>query len=286
MFSNLVRSIKASSRRKLIRKLIKNKIDIFNSMGNYYCELFDLLHISEVKSNSLNLIRTGSANDGGYIMLDDFHEGGTAYSFGIAGDVSWDKYMVSMGYDIFMYDHTIEKLPEENPHFHFFKKGVCGAGMEAENLHTIEYFVKQNNHYDRCNMLLKMDIENSEWNVLNSTSSEILGKFAQMTFEFHKMINPDNPELIIQTLRKINQTHKLIHLHPNNNGACISFGGKIFCDLLEASYVIRGKYEFNDDYDVNLPLEIDHPNVTELPEINLGRWNNYADFNKRIHACL
>ena len=49
-------------------------------------------------------------HDGGYILLDDFHEGSIAYSFGISTDVTWDKEMASRGYDVFMYDHTIDKL--------------------------------------------------------------------------------------------------------------------------------------------------------------------------------
>ena len=67
-----------------------------------------MLHIAKV--GGFDLVRTGKHYDGGYIMLDDFHAGDIAYSFGICDDVSWDKDMASRGYDIFMYDHTIDMI--------------------------------------------------------------------------------------------------------------------------------------------------------------------------------
>ena len=59
--------------------------------------------------------RVGRDFDGGYVMLDDFssQKFDAAYSFGINDDVSWDEAMAALGMDIFMYDHTIEKLPKQ-----------------------------------------------------------------------------------------------------------------------------------------------------------------------------
>lgn len=60
---------------------------------------------------SPGFVRVGNAHDGGYVMLNDFAHRNIAYSIGINDDVSWDFDMAERGFDVYMYDHTIEKLP-------------------------------------------------------------------------------------------------------------------------------------------------------------------------------
>lgn len=263
-------------------KIIK-ELAVFTS-PEYYSQLQDLLHIAKVEGHEL--VRIGRAHDGGYIMLDDFHEGGIAYSFGISGEISWDKDAASRGYDVFMYDHTIESLPEENSRFHFFKLGISDGRTQDELLKTLEYLIAQNHHEQEHNMILKMDVEGTEWGFLECVSSEVLKQFNQMTFEFHALINPENPELVLQVFRKINRTHQLIHLHANNNCDYVLINGKKFCDLLECTYVIREKYKINADYDVTLPLSVDAQNVEDYPEIELGKWNEKVEVNNRIRTAI
>jgi hypothetical protein len=68
-------------------------------------------------------VRMGKKFDGGYVMLDSFNRQNVdaAYSFGIDNDVSWDLDMARRGIDVFMFDHTISKLPRDHTKFHFFK---------------------------------------------------------------------------------------------------------------------------------------------------------------------
>ena len=77
-----------------------------------------------------------------------------AYSFGISNDVSWDLDMVARGYEIFMYDPTINALPQENVKFHFFKEGIADAEIKDENLNTLESFIQRNGHGNKENMIL------------------------------------------------------------------------------------------------------------------------------------
>ena len=108
--------------RKILKPEFRTKEITFTTSIDYYSDLHKLLHISKVEN--FDLVRIGHNNDGGYILLDDFKPGGIAYSFGISNDVSFDKDIASKGYDVFMYDHTIEGLPKrekENPRFHFFR---------------------------------------------------------------------------------------------------------------------------------------------------------------------
>lgn len=254
------------------------KYDVTES-ENYYRKLHELLKIDAV--TGFDLVRVGCDNDGGYIMLDDF-PGGIAYSFGICDDVSWDKDMASRGYDVFMYDHTIDGLPEENTRFHWSKLGISDGVTDDERLKTLEELISRNGRENERDMILKMDVEGAEWGFLESVKPETLSQFSQITLELHGMVNPAYSERILNALRKINMTHQLIHLHANNNSTYITAGGKSFCSFIEASYVLRKKYNFSGDYDVNLPLKIDMPNTKLFPEIGLGHWNSQPDFNGRI----
>ena len=281
--SNLFRKL-SSALLKLYLIPVRNILTINYAPEFYYTELHKLMHISKVKG--FDLIRIGSSHDGGYILLNDFHENNIAYSFGISNDVSWDKDMALNGYDVFMYDHTINGLPENNSRFHFFKLGIGGKNNHDERLKTLEELIAKNNHQDKNNMILKMDVEGAEWGFFESVSSETLSQFSQMTFEFHGMDITPNPEKIINILRKINKTHKLIHLHANNNGSYVQLGGKKFCSLLEVTYVLKSKYDFIDDYDVDLPLSLDEVNIDGIPEIELGRWNEKMSSNSSMYSLM
>ena len=69
-------------------------------------------------------IRIGSLKDGGYVLLDDFENIKFAYSFGISNEISFDKDLADKNIDIYMYDHTINKLPFLHKKFHWKKIGI------------------------------------------------------------------------------------------------------------------------------------------------------------------
>ena len=252
----------------------------FNADENYYRKLKSVLTIKRAKD--LPFVRVGKANDGGYIMVDKFNTGGgqaTAYSFGISDDISWDADMAKRGYDVFMYDMTIDKLPYENEKFHFFKEGIGGVKDETKLLDTLENFIARNGHENNSNMILKMDVEGAEWNFLETVSSETLNKFDQMTFEFHGMIAPKTADEMARTINlidKINATHTLVHVHGNNSGYYIQVDnvGNI-PSLLELTYLRNENHTFYDDEAILLPIAFDNPNHPALVDIPLGYWNKF-----------
>jgi len=82
------------------------------------------------------------------------------------------------------------------------------------------------------NIMLKMDIETFEFRWINSLSKEDLNKFRQIVIEFHapfddysfpNLDQPTSSDYKMNVLKKIADTHYLIHFHPNT--AC---GTKIY----------------------------------------------------------
>lgn len=270
--------------RKMLRLNEYSKSRTFIVSKDYLEQFHSLLHIG--KAEGFNLIRIGDYC--GYIMLDDFHAGGVAYSFGIGDDVSWDRDMASRGYDVFMYDHTIDGLPEKNPRFHYFREGIGDGSGENEKLKTLEEYITRNGHEEQRDMILKMDVEGAEWGFLESVKPETLAQFRQITFELHGMLNGKFPfEQVLELLKKLNKTHQLIHLHPCNWGlSYFSWGNKNWFNTMEASYIRRDSYTISDDYAENLPLSIDRPDAYEWPDIGLGCWNDSIEYGDMITSTV
>ena len=149
---------------------------------NEFC-IYRLLCPKEIPGKKRILI--GRKADGGYVLLDDFENIKIAYSFGIDGDIYFDKDLANRGIDVYMYDHTINSLPYQayqNPKFHWKKIGVGGKNDKNENIKTLEELIIENGHSSEKNMILKMDIESCEWNTLKDLPDDILNQFKYIIF--------------------------------------------------------------------------------------------------------
>ena len=219
-----------------------------------------------------NFIRTGRAEDGGYVMLDDFDSCKIAYSFGIADDVSWDRYMAERGVDVYMYDHTIEGLPEENPRFHWQKTGITGLyDRNVPELRTLPQLLQDNGHTDKSGMILKMDVEGAEWGVFAHLPVGFLQRFDQILLELHDMNSLEKYQDIVASLKMLNETHQLVHVHGNNCAHYLMCNGLVMPGAMECTYIRREKYSFCED-DTFYPDELDVSNDLRWPDIMLGRW--------------
>lgn len=219
--------------------------------------------------------RIGRDYDGGYVMLDDFQrkEFDAAYSFGICDDVSWDESIAKLGIDVFMYDHTINRLPKHHPKFKYFKTGLTGHKKGA-NLKTLGQLLVENGHSKCQNLLMKMDIEGCEWDVLEETTTETISQFSQIVIELHGLsqgVFTQDHLSVVKVLRKVNQTHQCIHVHANGSSLPLWIGNHVLPDLLEVTYIrrtdVKGQLVMNTR---QFPTDLDQPTFEYLPDISLG----------------
>ena len=147
-------------------------------------------------------ILLGKAGDGSYVLLDDFENVKIAYSFGIDGDVQFDKALADKGIDVYMYDHTINSLPYENSKFHWKKIGLCGKSRQYNNLKNFEELIEENGHSKERNMILKMDIEHWEWESIVDLKEETLNQFKYIAIEYHFKNNFNNNNLYYNVFKK------------------------------------------------------------------------------------
>lgn len=231
--------------------------------SRYLTELTELLSPWHLKGKK---VRIGNVNDGGYVMADCF-EGKAAYSFGIANDVSWDNEMAEHGYNVYMYDPTINSIPFERKEFHFFKKGIADRRPYTDDYATLEELLNENGHNETKGMVLKMDVEGAEYGFLKMTDLSTLKQFDQIALELHNICSPENAESVICFLKKMSETHYLIHIHGNNYTDALYVDGKCYPDAIELSYVNKNNYEVERRENYSFVYsEYDAPNWRDVPD--------------------
>ena len=234
-----------------LKSLTNNDSDLYQKVKNcleknpdeQLC-IYHLLCPKEVIGKTMLLLGPRH-NDGSYVVLNDFENIKIAYSLGIDGNVDFDKALADRGIDVYMYDHTINKLTYENEKFHWKKIGIGGNSERSNNIQTLEDMLKENGHLNEKNMVLKMDVEGAEWNALNDMNTDILEKFKYIIIEYH--INRLEASFIYNIFKKINKTHQVFYIHTNHMAPIINFGNNRIVSCIEVSYVIREGNNFATD---------------------------------------
>jgi SAM-dependent methyltransferase len=215
--------------------------------------------------------RFGSAHDGGYINLDDFRGVDTAFSFGIEQNVSWDVDVAKRGVTVYQFDHTVDAPVTDNPRLIFARKKISPeAGPDSESLLSlVSRHDKRNAH---ANILLKIDIECSEWAVFDSTPPEVLSRFSQIVGEFHYFQGFSDVhwrQLFASVLKKLSKAYAVVHVHANNYAGFSNIANVIVPNVLEITFANRGLYSFSETDEV-FPGPLDVPNDPSRPDMHLG----------------
>lgn len=238
--------------------------------------LHEVRSLMTVKEASGGVVRIGNQyGSGGYIMLDDVKDKDIFYSFGISADVTWDSYPAEKwNKPVYMYDHTIEKLPYEHSNFKWVKQGICGENDigKYKDLKSLSEILKDNGHENKTDMILKMDVEGAEWDVFSTFPVDDLDRFDQITLEMHWFLDLNNRDKILASLHNLNVHHQLVHIHGNSFGISIPMEGYNMPDIMEATYVRKKGREFEESKRF-FPTPLDVRNDSNYPEIILGYWN-------------
>jgi len=217
-------------------------------------------------------LRLGGRADGGYICLDDFGGVKTALSFGVDQDVSWDLAVAKRGLVVHQFDHTVEGSPTEHPNFRFNKIKICPVTQPGEE--SIGSVLASQGLNDPASVVLKIDIEGSEWDVFSAATASELLTFSQIICEFHgfQFVEDDQfYEKVINVLSKIASLFHVIHVHGNNYCPMFLLGGVAFPSLLEVTYVNVRRCEFVECKEI-FPTPIDAPNNSTRPDFFLGNF--------------
>jgi hypothetical protein len=205
----------------------------------------------------IGYIRLGDPGDGGYVIANCIKKNVGVLSLGVGENISFDLSISKYARNIHLYDHTVENLPESIPNSIFFKEGL--GNTIKENFTTL------NTAIDRFDtdqdLILKMDIESSEWEILSNIDLIVLSKFSQIIIEFHgltRVLDDEFFETMMDSFQNLNSTHYLINTHVNNYEPVQIIGGFPLPNVIECTYLRKTEGPLN-------PIRNSHPHNLNMP---------------------
>ena len=220
-------------------------------------------------------VRLGRDSDGGYVMLDDFEAVGTALSFGIGADASWDVALADRGIRVLQFDDTIEVSPSAHRRLSFFRKRIVPSAPDGAGSTTLAQALDEHVPPDDDRLILKIDIEGGEWDVLDALAGSVIDRFHQIVCEFHdfhRILEADWRDRAHRVLTKLNDRHAVVHIHGNNFRPMISIGDMLVPDVIELTYVRSRGYALTDTT-ADFPGPLDNPNDPGRLDYYLGSFD-------------
>jgi len=226
-------------------------------------------------STELNKTRIGSTHDGGYVTVNLPGGYDLFISGGIAGNIQFEEHFLKLNPDILCYafDGTIKSLPKcRTDKINFIKKNL--GDHNSDNLTTLcEYMDGFNN------LFMKIDIEGHEFRVMPKIiENNYMKKIKQLVIEIHspadihlypnyfKGLGDVQNNHMFDLVKKINETHTLVHFHANNGCKMTTIDGCKIPHVFELTYVRSDIIPKNVKNTQPLPTKLDSKNAPNKPD--------------------
>jgi hypothetical protein len=181
-----------------------------------------------------NFERIGGKGNGGYVMCADHLDAPKlegAYSFGIDGSDAWGMEVASKYHiPLYEYDCFNWKVPKpcDGCNVKFFTECIKGEyerfPLIGRTYRTLTEHMRRNGQANVSNasLLLKLDVENSEWSLLSNLPVETLRKFRHLNMELHNIKTWIHTSVGLNSLQKlVDAGFSVVHLHGNNWGRMV-----------------------------------------------------------------
>ena len=209
------------------------------------------------------LIRLGAEKDGGYLVPDILDEIKYLFSPGVSNETSFDEGCCKKKITPFLLDGTIDY----NGPFNFIKKNL-NIFSDDNNITLRDWLNSANLAENENNLMLQMDIEGSEWNILDNIELSLLKKFKIIVIEFHffkKFIK--NIQKISKVFEKLNVDFTICHIHPNNcANNFINVKGFEIKRCYEFTFINNNSLLKKTEIKYSLPHELDRPNGRNMED--------------------
>jgi len=220
--------------------------------------------------------RFGEPNDGGYMTCMDAMPPGAvraAYSLGVEHHDQWsDDVARKLKVPVNQFDCTVSVGPP-CADCTFFPK--CIRSEDGKNDGFPGRSVTMGKALDMSgqaeapdrSLLLKMDIEGSEWPILVAENKDLLRKFRQIIIEFHGLDQEARHPTYVQALSTLREAgFHVAHIHGNNYAGMYNIAGYRLPNVLEVTYV-SGSDQIEHCVSGTLELPLDAPNNPSAPEL-------------------
>ena len=149
------------------------------------------------------------------------------------------------------------------------KNWFSRRSQKSFNLKTLNELLIENGHTQEKNMILKIDIEDNEWDTLNEISDSVLNQFKYIIMEFHFWKIEQYLGLYMNCLKKLMKFHQIFHIHCCNCIKLLILGDNPICNTIEVSYIKKEGNEFKKDESIYPVKGFDYKICNHLPSMDL-----------------
>ena len=215
----------------------------------------------------LKLTRLGSMGDGGYLLEQNLSKEDYCLSLGIGDNFTFDLAISHYCKEVWMFDHTIDAPQIQGKNVKFFSVGI--AATVQQNFTTISKILESIPLEN--DIILKIDIEGSEWEVLSGLTSFELVRCKQIVAEFHNLHRIADFlffDSVSKSLNMLNNSHDLINFHVNNWSNIHLVKGVPIPDVVEVTYVRKEHGLQSESRLLSLQKDENRPNNPDLPDFS------------------
>lgn len=219
-----------------------------------------------------DLIRIGSDLDGGYLLPNDLQGVSNCFSAGCDNSWEfekdlWEKYQIKSH----IVDSEDKRPTDLNENFSYTPKWL-GPNNSVTEIRLEDWINRFSNDHD-TDLILQMDIEGSEWLIINELDEIMLNKFRIIVVEFHNIAILENHKVFSDYCRplieRLTDTFNVVHFHPNNCCGFHDFNGKAFPKVFEVTFYRKSIGNQIRAY-ANLPHKYDRKNVDSKDDISVN----------------
>ena len=259
--------------KKKILKIINDKL-----LNSYQHGIFPTIQykklnelITKIKAYDLgyNLIRVGPNGDGGYLIPNLLEEIKICFSPGVGYIHGFENDLLKRGIKVYMADRTVEKPNLDSNNYEYIKKNI-GSYDDSQTI-TIDSWIKDVEHAG--NFLLQMDVEGSEYEIINRIKEANLNKFKILVIEFHyfeQILTKIGYKVVKNVFEKILKYFDVAHIHPNNCCGSYNFNNIVIPSTLEMTF-LRKDLVIKKERILKYPNKLDFKNVEKNKDIFLDK---------------
>lgn len=198
-----------------------------NTSEKDFWELVSSLKVSEIEGE---LTRIGSEGDGGYVVPQTVIENSknVCFSAGVHLNSDFEFDLAERGIRCHLIDFSVEAPAARHDLFGFTRKFLSSSSFPDTHISLEDWICEFDQESD---LLLKMDIEGSEWPVLSTVPAHILDRFSMIVLELHGLDRLDQAgpfSVMSEVLKKLLDRFHIVNAHPNNyRGESVIFGFRI-----------------------------------------------------------
>ena len=251
-------------------------------------DVFDLIRRLRPVECSIEMIRLGSNNDGGYLVPNILDGVVACFSPGVSNNTSFEDNLLSrFNIPSFLTDPSIEesmaskKIAQKfNLEFKYLRS------FNDENSIDLSTWIKRKGleATPDYSLILQMDIEGGEYEVLTSVSDFTLSKFRYLVIEFHEIEKWNEKHFFEEVkpgFQKLLASFLPVHFHPNNHNQYGWIHGRKFPKCFEVTLVNKAFMAAGSNSYLSRPVRIlphplDQPNNPEKPDIFVS-WDEYRN---------